>query len=60
MAEMAEPEILERHRLVADAIILERAAGVVRRRGNDGFAVRVLVRTLNRMGARLREKAGHA
>lgn len=52
----------DRHRLVADAIILERAAMVVQCRGSGSFTARVLVKVLNRMGAGLRRKAmaGHA
>lgn len=52
-----EARSLEWQRMVSDAIILERAAGVLERRGNGKFAARVLVKVLRRTAAGLRRKA---
>jgi hypothetical protein len=53
---MAENQILERHKMVADAIILERAVRVLDVRDLDGEAVSV-ADFLTRRAIRLREKA---
>ena len=57
---MADSEVLERQRLVADAIILERAAMVLQRRGTGRFTARVLIRVLLRAGTGLRRDARRA
>lgn len=52
--------IWERSKLVADAIVLERAARVIERRGQDSFISEVFIRVLNRMAAKLRRRAREA
>jgi hypothetical protein len=50
---------LERQRLIADAIVLERAARVLGRRCRATFAIQIIIRTLTLVAARLRRRAGH-
>lgn len=52
-----EGRLLERQRMVADAIILERAARVIERRHN-GIGMRDVTRFLETQAARLRASAG--
>jgi hypothetical protein len=55
---MAENQILKRHKMVADAVLLERAVRVLDTRNLDGEAASV-ADFLTRRAIRLREEAEH-